>query len=451
MVAGIRLCHLARASPRPTTRRPNGPMDLPCIQCHLPAVRRLAPATEVQAPQAQIRQDNEGHIPRLRDAPRDQIDTVWEEKTFTVLAVNPEDGMMHISGPALASPHSSWTIDGIPVHITAMDGDLITPAGECQATPGSTICQRTHHDTVPAVHEQLSQLWTPRWLSSGPPSQDDLLRITSFCTAYLPPGKLIFEDISIAQWRRALKRFKQHAAKGADGYMLADLTHMTDQHISFLLSMLHSIEAGQVNWPIQWLEGFAIALSKATATHYRPIVILSLIYRCWASIRSRQALMQLSNLVHEDAYGFIPQREALQVWYQAQAAVELAHQNNWDQIGLSTDVEKAFNMIKREPVFKVSAHLGLPERIIRPWSGFLARLHRRFQVHNQLSQAHLSNTGFPEGCPMSVTAMVILDWNMHIYMQCFCPLVRTISYVDNIILLSAQAFAIASAFCILQV
>ena len=230
---------------------------------------------------------------------------------------------------------------------------------------------------------------------------------------------------------------------------------MTDEHISFLLSMLHSIEAGQVNWPIQWLEGFVIALSKATkshrATHYRRIVILSLIYRCWASIRPRQALMQLSNLVHEDAYGFIPQREASQVWYQVQAAVELAHQNNWDQIGLSTDVEKAFNMMKREPVFQVSAHLGLPERIIRPWRGFLARFRRRFQVHNQLSQAHLSNTGFPEGCPMSVTAMVILDWNMHIYMQCFCPLVRTISYVDNIILLSAQAFAIATAFCILQV
>ncbi|CAJ1332818.1 unnamed protein product, partial [Effrenium voratum] len=269
----------------------------------------------------------------LRDAPQDQIDTLWEEKTFTVLAVNHEDGMMHISDQVLASPHSSWTIDGIPVHITAIDGDLITSTGECQASPGSSVCQRTHHDTVPAVHEQLSQLWTPRWLSSAPPSQDDLFRITSFCTAHLPPGKLIFEDISIAQWRRALKRFKQHAAKGADGYMLADLTHMTDQHISFLLSMLHSIE------------------------------------------------------------------------------------NNWDQIGLSTDVEKAFNMIKREPVFQVSAHIGLPERIIRPWTQ-----HADFQQTQQPGRAQvvppgqISGAGITKGRGLTISVLgQIPTWLQRLY------------------------------------
>ena len=35
-------------------------------------------------------------------------------------------------------------------------------------------------------------------------------------------------------------------------------------------------------------------------------------------------------------------------------------------------------------------------------------------------------------------------------MQCFCPMVRTISYVDNILVLAAQTFALATAFCTLQ-
>ena len=200
--------------------------------------------------------------------------------------------------------------------------------------------------------------------------------------------------------------------------------------------------------------GIVLALAKVDQphlpSHFRPIVLLSLFYRVWASLRSRQLLHQLVGYVDEDAHGFLPGREPAHTWLQIQSLVELALQSSTDLGGLSSDVVKAFNTIRREPLFRVAKHIGVPETLLRPWHKFLHSLGRRFSILDQLSEPVFSNIGFPEGCPLPVAAMAVLDMNLHAYMHVFAPQVRTFSFVDNINLLTAEVQAIATAYMALR-
>ena len=188
---------------------------------------------------------------------------------------------------------------------------------------------------------------------------------------------------------------------------------------------------------VDWL---VLALAKRPDSHhedsYRPIVLFSMIYRLWASLRCRQLLALLEHWVHSDAHGFLPGREALASWATIQSAIEYALQTGQALHGLATDLKKAFNNIQRPQWFLLAAKLGLPDRILRPWKTFLGSFSRRFQVHGNLSSEIGSNVGFAEGDPLSVMAMVLIDWSLHIYQHAFAPPVRTLSFVDNISLLS---------------
>ena len=98
----------------------------------------------------------------------------------------------------------------------------------------------------------------------------------------------------------------------------------------------------------------------------------------------------------------------------------------------------------------LAQHLGIPSQILGSWRAFLAGFRRRFKVLNHIGDPHLSNVGSPEGCPLSVSAMALLSWCLHCYQTQFCPAVRTLSFVDNIILTADQAPAIAAAWFSLQ-
>ena len=386
----------------------------------------------------------------IRDPHRDQIESLWEDKDFTVLAVDPAEGQLHIDDQASSAPTTSWHLDGVPFHVTGTNGDLIDTDNLVLPEPGEVLTQRTHYDTPEEIHEQLSKLWKPRWLSTTSPSQSDWDRIISFVQAFMPTHHFEIPSLTPESWKRSVRRFKPQAARGADGYHKLDLQNMPAPTTTALLSLFDAIEQGQTDWPTQMLEGFVIALAKTDMAHeptqFRPIVLLSILYRCWSSHRSRQLLSQIRHHMHTDAYGFIPGKEPAQIWLSLQSQIEVALLSGHDYCGLSTDVEKAFNNIRRQPLFALASHLGVPDKILQPWRSFLQSFRRRFRVHNQLGPAHISDIGFPEGCPLSVAAMAMLDWAMHQYQNHFTVQARTRSFVDNITITSQQAQHVAMAF-----
>ena len=149
-------------------------------------------------------------------------------------------------------------------------------------------------------------------------------------------------------------------------------------------------------------------------------------------MRARQLLAALEPHVHDDARGFLPTREAGMTWLQVQGSVELAQQAHQCLAGIGTDFQKALNCIRREPLFALASMTGVPDSLVKPWQKITSHFTRRFLVCNQVSSTQVSNKGFAEGCPLSVTAMVLIDWSLHLYQAHYAPQVRCLSFVDNV-------------------
>ncbi|CAK9016376.1 unnamed protein product [Durusdinium trenchii] len=121
-------------------------------------------------------------------------------------------------------------------------------------------------------------------------------------------------------------------------------------------------------------------------------------------------------------------------------------QDNADLVGLSADLQKAFNNIGRAQLQFWSEHLGLPEELRTPWFGFLGHFERRFDIRGCVSQPLLSTEGLPEGCPLSIIGMLLLNWAHHTYMRHYAPATIPRTYVDNLTLLAARSSELMHGF-----
>ena len=135
--------------------------------------------------------------------------------------------------------------------------------------------------------------------------------------------------------------------------------------------------------------------------------------------------------IPEELVGSCPNRQAMDLWYTISSLVEYG--NHFDErcCGALADLSKCFNNIPRIPVFVIAKKLGLPDRICQPWQQALLSMERRFCVNGAVSKPHTSSCGFPEGDPLSVVAMVLINISLDRYMKIQAPSLRCWTYVDD--------------------
>ncbi|CAE7873848.1 ML5 [Symbiodinium sp. KB8] len=389
----------------------------------------------------------------LRDPAPEQVDSLQITREYAILATAPSGFQVHVEKPLDLRGTSTWTVDGVSVEISSCDSDVCTFVKPLDFT-GQELEQVQVFSSTADIFSEFTSLWAPRWQQHAHTSATDWQRFLDFATAFLPRHDFEIPDISLSMWDRALRRFKPRCARGPDGWARDDLLHLPKERTIELLGMLRSIELDRRPWPKQLLLGFVCMLNKHNgredANGFRPICLYSVIYRTWSGIRARQVLAALRRVIPDGLLGFIPGKEAMELWYSVQLEIELCCQTGGTLLGLSTDISKCFNNLPRLPLLAMAAHVGLPWRLLGPWSDFLQRTVRRFLVRGQVSPPIASTSGFPEGCPLSPVAMVLANWSYHVYMQAFCPQVRSLSYVDNFACTTCAPARLAQAYSSVQ-
>lgn len=390
----------------------------------------------------------------LRKARPDQVDSFWDTMVFEVIATKSATNGILLNKQVPPHLQGQWFFQGKPLVTQGHIDELLVLESPHEISPGDLVEFHVHTSSTAEVHQQLAEFWKPRWNSQIDLTDETWQRVSRFIEAHMPKLPLQLPPLTVENWVGALRRFRPAAARGADGWARLDLLNMPRALMQRMLSILSAVENGSQPWPQQLLEGLVIAIAKCGDAHrpneYRPIVLLSIVYRCWASLRARQMLHQLEPYIHADAHGFLPTREPAQTWLHVQAAVETSIQSSLPLAGIGTDFVKAFNCIRREPLWALAKAIGIPETLLHPWSTYVAKFTRRFQVCNQVGDAHLSTQGFAEGCPLSVLAMALVDWGFQIYQHHYAPQVRHFSFVDNISMLAREARLVAWAFFTLR-
>lgn len=97
---------------------------------------------------------------------------------------------------------------------------------------------------------------------------------------------------------------------------------------------------------------------------YRPISLLNVDLKRFTKILASWLQSLLPQLVHLDQVGFISNREARDNTIKVLNLVHFAYQKDSPCIFLSTDAEKAFDMVHWANMFAVLRHMGFGEQML---------------------------------------------------------------------------------------
>ncbi|CAJ1422672.1 unnamed protein product [Effrenium voratum] len=357
----------------------------------------------------------------------------------TILAVSDDGTEIHTEHDLAAYDHVQWTIADSPAEITLLAPNHLKVESDCLLFPGQEIQASIELVTPKDVFAELNNFWSKRWAKITCIPDSTWRRITAFSRAFLPSKPLQLEDLTAVDWSLGLKRFHDRSARGPDGYDRLDLQRMPPGFQAALLDLVNQIERTH-SWPRQLTEGHAIGIPKVedarTADALRPIVVTSVVHRCWSSIRARQVLRHLEHMATFFAIGFLPDREAGELWMMTQALIEISLITDADLIGHNTDISKAFDCLPRPLTTSLLRHFGLPDRLVSTWHNWLRGLRRRWTWFSHIGMGITSTTGYPQGCALSCTGMLAIDLAYHFYMIHYAPRTIATSFVDNYSLLA---------------
>lgn len=297
----------------------------------------------------------------LKAAAPERISIFWEDVDYDIMELDPQSKQVMLEHP-VEPGSSTWSIDGVAVHVSAIDANVCEIEPPAVRQVGAILTQRRYLHSADDTHAALLKFWKSRWCAFSDIPEECWSRVTGFVQAFVPRLRLALPPISVAQWKSMLRRYKAHAAKGVDGIGHIDLLRLPDRWHASIVDWLNRLEDQQLGWPEQMVHGVVLCLAKEAEAHdpngFRPIVIFSLVYRTWGSIRSRQLLKLLTSHAPDSMYGFMPSKEATQLWWTLQSYIELAVLDQRPLVGLSTDLVKPFNRIPRQHTFFLAA-LGL--------------------------------------------------------------------------------------------
>lgn len=339
-----------------------------------------------------------------------------------VTDIDVEEGKLVLDKPCDFVPDQVMVCGDRALDVIHHDSDAIWVANTDHVQVGMEVSQSKPVGTGPDLEALFLQVWKERWMRHAEVPSSRWHDILRFAKANLQPGRFDWQPLHADSLSEVIRHKKARTSMGFDGVSLSDLRSMPKPALAAFCGIFsHAEHTGE--WPQQLVDGKVVSLAKVPMpcgpSDFRPITVFSLLYRCWSSVQSRNALQFLDEQLPETLYGSRPGRHAAQIWSRLLWTIEEAFVSQIPLAGAVADLAKAFNYLPRVVVMELAAHFGLPPRVLLAWTGALTQMKRRFQLRDSLSAGLMSTTGVPEGCGLSCVAMVVIDACFHKWMQVF--------------------------------
>ncbi len=332
-------------------------------------------------------------------------------------------------GQPLYGPH------GI-LHVQEVRPKQIRLAHPGQLEPGNIVRQKEAVGQSAHVTREFENLWLSFWSRHKDISAEKWEPFTTMMKRFVPPPPtpMQMQPLTLQTWRKAIRSKKRRSAVGPDGVSRMDLIKMSDSGANTIVEILNCIEGGSA-WPVSLVTGLISMLEKKedaeAATDFRPICIFSAIYRTWASIRARQILRFLAQNAPDELVGNRPRKETGDIWWTISLQIEASLLEGQPLAGATADICKCFNALPRVPVSCLAEWLGIPSFFTQTWLRALHNMERRFVINGNVGRPLHTTCGYPEGDPLSVCAMFLVNISLHNYLAAQKPTITTWTFVDD--------------------
>jgi hypothetical protein len=211
--------------------------------------------------------------------------------------------------------------------------------------------------------------------------------------------------------------------------------------LTIIANLCNAIEStGQ--WPHVLTKGAVCFLPKISGdnlspTDYRPLTILSSIYRLWAATRQDQLCEQwLPHWQHQNAYGLKQASAADALAYHTCLDFAQSMQQGQYAGGLSYDMRKCFDSIPTRLILHIFNLRGADSKVTRALTGFYAQHQKFFRLEGHHSHAFKPSNGIVQGCPLSMILLTSLMTAWIEYCQHTVDHATPRSYADDLSLIT---------------
>ena len=336
----------------------------------------------------------------------------------------------------------SWMLEDDKVHpYRWLKPDLVAPApllccDPCLDVDGSGVLSDPGR-----IDEQFRDAWLPFFCRAGRGAADPsvfdrevggwLPRLGGFD---LPP--LLGSDLYY------VVQHKRVSAGGLDGWGWRDLKAFPEAWCDWLAVVLSRVELDGVS-PDGLLDAYVTMIPKSdgdsTPLGQRPLCVLPVVYRIWASVRLRHLDGWLRSWLPLSVFSAGGGRGSVDAWYSTALDFEevLSGLCESHVHVFVADVVKSFDTVDRGILDRVLSSLWLPGWFRHAYFEYHAHVRLRFNLASGLGQSWTREGGIPQGCPLSMMSIVALylPWCRYLSAQVG---VRPQLYADNLKCLSGN-------------
>lgn len=154
-------------------------------------------------------------------------------------------------------------------------------------------------------------------------------------------------------------------------------------------------------------------------------------FRIWGKVIGKQLIAQLSEWLPPQVTGFLKGRSAFSAAYANQFWIEHATYRNQHHSGVTLDLVKCCNLVRRIFAGDVLRLFRCPEDVINKWTASTKALIRFWELDGIVSISKPSTTGLAEGDPIAVAIMVSISAIWVFLGPPLSPSVNASAFADN--------------------
>ena len=273
------------------------------------------------------------------------------------------------------------------------------------------------------IDAHFRKAWMPYFRREGHPIVT-IQAFLDFVGDHLPQEPLLELPILTGEELYEAAMAKKSTAAGLDGWAWNEIKALSLSWFVGLALVLRQIETtGQ--WPQGLLDAYIAMIPKAegdsTPLGQRPLCVLPVVYRLWASVRLAHLKEWFYSWVPDSVFSAGKGVSSVDAWYATAVDIEevLSQAGHSDFHIFVADVVKSFDTVDRDILDCTLGRLGLPAWFRKVYFSFHRDVRLRFKLATGLGVAWKRDGGIPQGCPLSMVFIVALyaPWCRHLESQ----------------------------------
>ena len=286
------------------------------------------------------------------------------------------------------------------------------------------------------ITSEFSRFWKPYWQRDAASEQfcshtwTDFLADLDECNLPLIP-QVTLDFLDVRRLYKVIRKLPSGKAAGPCGWNNDEIKCLPRVCIADLAVIFQMVS--KHGFGVRMMMAKTVLLSKipipTSMHHVRPVTILSSLYRLYTKVIFQTVANVWKQYFPVHISGGLPGRGVKEIAYVQKRQIEEAWKHNRTCGGLTMDLIKAFNTFGRFAVGSIMIRLGVPQVIVDSWIRSLSVMVRYPTLDGHVGHGIHSTTGVPEGCSVSVLAM--LATSCYFYHRLANSKLQPYTYADN--------------------